>query len=163
MMVKSLRSLDSWLDKAVAHAKARGFEPDAFLGTRLAPDQFDLRRQLQSACDTAKFAGARLTGTTAHSDADDETTLEQLRERIARTAAFLEGLSPEAYDGAEARQITLSFVPGMFLTGTDYLLHYAQPNFAFHLTHAYAILRKGGVQLGKMDYLGAVPFQPLAG
>ncbi|MGF1465483.1 MAG: DUF1993 family protein [Sandaracinaceae bacterium] len=159
-MGKALSNLLLWLDKAADHARAKGFDGDSLLSSRLAPDQFTLVRQVQAACDTAKFAAARLAGREAPSHEDAETTLDELRARIRATTAFLETFDPAAFEGAEERTVPLPFVPDRAARGEDYLIEFAQPNFYFHLTTAYAILRHNGVELGKRDYIGSIRLLP---
>ena len=159
-MSKMLDNLGAWLDKAEASAKERGFEADVLLSARLAPDQFALTRQIQTAADTAKFAGARLTGKEAPSHPDTETTIDELRARLKETAEFLRGLTAEDFKGAADREIVLPFLPDMGIRGTDYLNEFALPNFYFHASTAYAILRHNGVNLGKRDFIGGMKLFP---
>lgn len=151
---RMLNGLDRELQIAVDHAASRGFEPDRLLAGRLAPDMFDLTRQVQIACDLAKAAGSRLAGLEVPKHPDDETTLEQLRARIARVLAHLDSLPCEAIDAAAEREIVLS-VQGRELrfAGADYVNQWALPNFYFHCSMAYALLRQQGVPLGKRDFL----------
>ncbi|MCA9707505.1 MAG: DUF1993 domain-containing protein [Myxococcales bacterium] len=153
---KMLRNLEGWLDKAVAYAEARSFDPEVLVQARLYPDQYPLVRQIQAACDSAKGTAARLAGVEVPSHPDDETTLAQLRERINKTVAFLETITPEQLEGGESREITLSFLPGQAIKGKDYLAEMALPNFYFHLVTAYAILRHNGVEVGKRDFIGSL-------
>lgn|SRR5678815_1987032 len=155
-MKKLLGQLDKWLDTAVAHAKTRSFDPNLFLGFRLAPDQFAFARQVQVACDTAKLAASRLTGKDAQTQADTEQTIDELKARIAAVIGYLDGMTAKDFEGAAARTISMPRWEGKVMTGADYFLEHAQPNFFFHLSHAYAILRHNGVPLGKRDYLGAI-------
>jgi len=153
---KMLMNLSQWLEKADAHAKAKSFEPEVFLSARLAPDQFALLRQIQTACDTAKLSAARLTATEAPPHPDTETTLSELRQRVATTTEYLGTLSEDSFDGAAERLIRLPYFPeGQCLTGADYLAEFAIPNFYFHIMASYEILRHNGVDLGKMDYMGS--------
>jgi hypothetical protein len=118
-----------------------------------------MARQVQIACDAAKFGVSRLAGVEAPVFADDEASLEQLRARVAATIAFIEGVPPEALDGAEAREIVVPLRGGaqaLRMPGREYLLHFALPNFYFHVATAYGLLRHGGVDLGKRDFLGAI-------
>lgn len=151
---RMLRGLDRELQTAVDNAKARGFEPDRLLTARLAPDMFDLTRQVQIACDLAKGAGSRLAGVEIPKHADEETTIVELRARIARVLAFLDTLPRETIDAAGEREIVLS-VQGRELrfAGADYVNQWALPNFYFHCSMAYALLRQQGVPLGKRDFL----------
>jgi hypothetical protein len=155
-MKKQLGQLDRWLEAASAHAQAKAFDSSVFLGLRLAPDQFPFARQVQTACDTAKLAAARLTGKEAPSQPDTEQSIDELRARIQRTLAYLDGFANGDFDTAATRVITQPRWQGKTMTGADYFLEHALPNFYFHLTHAYAILRHSGVNLGKRDYLGAL-------
>ncbi len=152
---KMLTNLDTWLEKAVAHAKAKSFEPAVLLAARLAPDQYPLVRQVQSACDSAKFGAARIAGKEAPKHPDTETTVEELRARIKSTTEFLSTLKEADFEGADARRVTLPWLEGKYIKGSDYLVEMALPNFYFHASHAYAILRHNGVDLGKRDFLGA--------
>jgi hypothetical protein len=155
-MKKQLRQVDSWFDKAEAHAKARGFDPNLLVAVRLAPDQFPLARQIDSTCDTAKLAASRLTGKEAPKNDDDEKTIAELRARVASAIAYLDTFTEKDFDGAATRTITTPRWEGRTMTGHDYFLEHALPNFYFHLAHAYAILRESGVDVGKRDYLGAL-------
>lgn len=159
-----LSNASRWLDAAAEHAKTKNTEPDAFVGARLAIDQYPLVKQIQSACDAAKFTAARLTGKDAPSHPDDEKTFEELRARIAKVTTYLDTFTEKDFDGADTRKVALPFLPGgkKGALGLDYLVHLAQPNFFFHVAHVYAILRHNGVKLGKMDYIGtAMPMLDL--
>ena len=151
---RMLRGLDRELQTAVDNAKVRGFEPDRLLTARLAPDMFDLTRQVQIACDLAKGAGSRLAGVEIPKHADEETTIVELRARIARVLTFLDTLPRETIDAAGEREIVLS-VQGRELrfAGADYVNQWALPNFYFHCSMTYALLRQQGVPLGKRDFL----------
>jgi uncharacterized protein len=153
-MKKMLGQVDKWFDAAEAHAKEKSFDPNLFLGFRLAPDQFPFARQIQTACDTAKLSAARLTGKEAPKHADTEQTVGELRGRLRAVISYLDGFSAKDFDGAEERVITQPRWEGKVMTGADYFLEHAQPNFFFHITHSYAILRHNGVAIGKRDYLG---------
>ncbi|MGH1344721.1 MAG: DUF1993 domain-containing protein [Nannocystales bacterium] len=155
-MSKMLRNLDGWLEKAVSHAEARSFDANNFVGIRLAPDQFSFGRQVQAACDAAKAGVARLAGVEVPSHPDTETTIEELRARISKTLAFLETVTPEALEGREDAEVVLPFLDDRKIKGTDYLYEFAQPNFYFHVTTAYTVLRNSGVELGKRDFLGSL-------
>ena len=155
-MKKQLAQLDKWLDAAAATAKAKSFDPNVFLGLRLSPDQFAFARQVQTACDTAKLAASRLTGKDAPSQADTEQTLDELHARVRWTVGYLDALTAKDFDGAGARVVTQPRWEGKVMSGADYFVEHAVPNFYFHLTHAYAILRHNGVDIGKRDYLGAL-------
>ncbi len=154
-MKKMLGQLSKWLDAAEDQAKAKGFSPDVFIESRLAPDQFTFVQQVQNACDTAKLAAARLTGKDAPSHPDTEKTLEELRARIRSVIAYLDGIAEADYAAAATRVITTPRWQGKIMLGSDYFMEHALPNFFFHVSHAYAILRHNGVAIGKREYLGA--------
>jgi uncharacterized protein len=151
---KSLGQLDQWLESASTFAQSRKFDPNLFLELRLAPDQFALARQIQATCDTAKLAAARLTGTEAPVHADTEATVAELQLRVRSVISYLNGLTADAFEGAATRVVTQPRWEGKIMSGADYFLEHALPNFFFHLTHTYALLRHGGVPVGKRDYLG---------
>ena len=153
---KMLNGLDTWLEAAVAHAQKKSFDPSVLLSARLAPDQYPLTRQIQSSCDIAKFAAARLTGKEAPKHPDTEQTVDELRARIRACVSFLDTFTAADFEGAAKRLIDLPFMPGKALHGTDYLNEMALPNFYFHVTTAYAILRHNGVPLGKMNFIGSL-------
>ncbi len=157
-----LNALSGVLDKAVAFAAAKKVDAAVLLGYRLAPDMFALARQVQVACDQAKNGAARLAATEAPKFEDTETTLEQLKERIAKTVAYLKTLDAKAIDASADREITFPLGPAKGqMMGGDYLNHFVLPNFYFHLTAAYAIMRHCGVEVGKRDFLGAIPIKRL--
>ena len=150
-----LTALAGVLDKADAFATTKKVDPAVLLDTRLCPDMFPLARQVQIACDFAKGTGARLAGVENPSFADTEKTIPELKERIAKTLSFLGTLTPAQIDGTEDRDISLKVGPQeMHFKGQPYLINFALPNFYFHTTMAYSILRASGVDLGKMDYMG---------
>lgn len=155
-MKKMLGQLDKWFTAAATHAQTKSFDSKVFLTLRLAPDQFPFVKQVQTTCDTAKLAASRLGGKDAPKQADTEETLEQLSARVKSTIAYLDGFSQKDFELAATRVITQPRWEGKVMTGADYFLQHAVPNFFFHLTHAYAILRHNGVALGKRDYLGAL-------
>ena len=158
-----LRSMRTWLGHAEEHAKAKGYEPAVLLGMRLAPDMLPLVKQVQIACDMSKFCLARLSGREAPSHADDETTIEQLQARLAAVADWIDGVPAAEVDGTEEKPITMKLRVGeVTMPGLDYLRNFATPNFYFHATTTYALLRHAGVELGKGDFLGR-PRQPKAG
>lgn len=156
-----LNALSAVLDKADAYAKARKFDAAALLNSRLAPDMFALTRQVQVATDQAKNASSRLAGVEPPRYEDNETTIEQLKARIAKTIAYLKTLDPKKIDASSDREITFPLGPTNkgHMKGDDYLNHFVLPNFYFHVTAAYAILRHCGVDLGKRDFLGAIPMK----
>lgn len=161
-MKKQLGQLEKWLDATRSFATEKKIEPDLFVDFRLAPDQFALARQIQLTCDTAKLAASRLTGKEAPAQPDTERTLEELRARVRSVVAWLDGLSPADFEAAATRSITQPRWEGKTMTGHDYFVEHALPNFYFHLAHTYAILRHNGVGLGKRDYLGALTQKPPA-
>jgi len=150
-----LNNLTHCLNKAAANAASRGFSADAFLTLKLAPDMLPFASQIRIACDAAKNGSARVSGLEAPRFADDETTFDQLQARIQSTLAWLETLPVDAFDGREAANITFPIGRDKTRTmsGEAYLKQNALPNFFFHLVTAYNLLRHGGVDLGKVDYL----------
>ena len=161
-MKKQLGQLDKWLATAGEHAKTKSFDPNVFVGLRLAPDQFPLVRQVQICCDSAKLAAQFLTGKPEEPKSDTEQTLEELQARVRSIIALLEGISPQDPDGAATRVVSQPRWKGEWMTGADYFVQHAVPNFYFHLTTAYAILRHNGVSVGKRDFLGAQTKRPPA-
>jgi uncharacterized protein len=155
-MKKMLGQLNTWLDKAEAHAKEKSFEPNLYLSFRLAPDQLAFARQIQIACDTAKLGASRLTGKEAPSHADNEQTLDELRTRVRSVISYLDGYSEKDFEASATRSITQPRWEGKVMTGKDYFFEHVQPNFYFHAAHTYAILRHNGVPVGKRDYLGTL-------
>jgi hypothetical protein len=150
-----LGNLSKILDKAAAHAEEKKIDPAIFVNARLAPDMFPLSRQVQIATDLVKACAARLAGIEVPSYEDNETTFAELQARIAKTAAFLQSVSAEQIDGTEDHNITPKFGSRVLsFSGQDYLLNFVIPNFHFHLTTVYAILRHNGVGIGKLDYTG---------
>jgi hypothetical protein len=149
-----LHSLSAILTKAEAHCTAKNIDPAVMLAQRLYPDMFTLTRQVQIASDTAKGAGARLAGIAVPSFSDEEKTFPDLQARIAKTVDFLGGLRREQFEGAETRAISVKAGPReLEFVGATYLETWAKPNFYFHATTAYAILRHNGVEIGKPDFL----------
>jgi hypothetical protein len=161
-MKKQLGQLDKWLEAATTFAKAKSFDPDTFVTFRLAPDQFAFARQVQTACDTAKLVAARLSGKDAPKHEDNEKTVEELRARVQSVVAYLGGFTAGDFAQAATRVITQPRWEGQTMTGANYFLEHGLPNFYFHLTTTYAILRHNGVAVGKRDYLGPLTFQPKA-
>jgi len=157
VMTLGLTNLSAILDKAAAHAEMKKIDPKAFGQSRLIVDMFPLARQVQIACDTAKGAAARLAGVEIPKHEDTETTLAELKARIAKTLDFVNSVKSGQLAGADAREIVLQF-PNMTLkfTGLDYVRKFVLPNFYFHVTMAYALVRSNGVDIGKDDFLGAI-------
>ena len=157
VFVRGLKVLSQLLEKGAAHAAETGIDPSELIEARLAPDMLALAAQVQRASDTSKLSGERLSGVASPKMEDTETTFPQLQERVAKTIAYLESLSPADVDAGEARTITLNFGPlKPSFSGPDYLLGFALPNFYFHVVTAHDILRHKGVPVGKRDYLGAI-------
>jgi hypothetical protein len=156
----SLNALSAILDKAAAYATAKKIDPLVLLHTRLSPNMFDLARQVQVAADNAKNGSARLAGVEPPRYDDNETTIDQLKARLAKTIAYLQTLDRKAIDSSAEREITfpLGQRTGQ-MNGADYLIHFLLPNFQFHVTAAYAILRHCGVEIAKGDYFGAIPIK----
>ena len=152
VFVRALTNLSALMDKALA----QGFDEEKLLEARLAPDMRPFPSQIQLASDSAKGAVARLTGTDNPSMADTETSFAELKTRIAATVAFIRSVEPAAFEGGEDRDVVLKFPGGeQHFKGGAYLTGFALPNFFFHVTTAYALLRAAGVEIGKRDYLGA--------
>ena len=160
VFVRMLNNLSAILDKAAQHAAQHKIEPSVLLNTRLFPDMFPLMRQVQLTADFAKGTAARLAGAEVPAFPDTETSLDDLKVRIAKTVDFIKNFKPAQIDGSEGRDITIPIggKPHHF-KGQTYLLHQAMPNFYFHATTTYAILRHCGVEVGKRDFLG--PFDTI--
>lgn len=155
-----LNALLAVLDKAAAHIAAKKIDPPVLVGWRLAPDMFALGRQVQVACDQAKNGSARLAGVEPPKFDDTEATLDQFKERITKTVAYLKTLDTKAIDSSSERDITfpLGSNKGQ-MKGADYLNHFVLPNFYFHLSAAYMVVRNFGVDIGKRDFLGSIPLK----
>jgi len=155
VFIRMLGNMGRIIDKAMAFAEAKRIDTAVLAGYRLAPDMLPFSSQIQIACDTAKGCGARLAGVEAPKYEDNEKTLPELKQRVQKTIDFLKTLQATQVDGSEGKQIVLKFPNSTFeFTGLNYVLGFAQPNFYFHCTTAYSILRHCGVEIGKMDYLG---------
>jgi hypothetical protein len=155
-VLRTLHAMSTILDKAAAHCEARKIDPSVLLNYRLAPDMFALTRQIQVATDQAKGMAARLAGAEVPSYPDTESSIEELKARIAKTIDFVQSLSPDRYEGSEDREVTLKMRGGeRTFNGRDYVFGFVLPNFYFHATTAYDILRHAGVELGKLDFMGA--------
>jgi uncharacterized protein len=152
---RMLSNLTEILQKGALYAEAKKIDPAVLIASRLYPDMFALARQVQVATDTAKGCAARLAGKEIPKYEDNEATFPELIARVKKTVAFLDTFKPEQIDGTEDRSITLKLRSGdLTFTGISYLLHFAMPNFYFHVTTAYDILRHNGVEIGKMEFLG---------
>jgi hypothetical protein len=152
---RMLNNLSNILDKGAAFAEAKKVEQTVLTGARLAPDMFSLSRQVQIACDMVKGGAARLGGVEIPKHEDTETTFADLKARIAKVQKFIGSVPAANFAGSEDREITLNMRTGdMKFNGLDYLRHFVMPNFYFHATMTYAILRHNGVELGKMDFIG---------
>ncbi len=158
---KMLKNLSAILDKGAAYADTKKFDVEVLLNSRLAPDQFNLIRQIQIACDTSKLCAARLTGQEANAPVheDNEKTLPELKQRLQKTISYLQTLKEKDFAGWEERRITQKRWEGKTLSGKQYLFEHAVPNLYFHVTTAYSILRHNGVDIGKKDFLGELPFR----
>jgi uncharacterized protein len=153
----SLSNLSAILDKAQSHGEAKKVDPKVIPQARLIVDMLPLSAQIQIACDTAKGAAARLAGVAVPKHEDTEATLAELKARVAKTLDFIKTIKPEQLQGAETREIVLQFPQTTLkFNGIDYLTNFVLPNFFFHVTMAYALLRKNGVDLGKRDFLGPI-------
>jgi hypothetical protein len=156
---KMLNNLDRWIEKAVEYAKKKNFDPNVFVEARLAPDQYGFVKQVQSACDSAKFGAAYLSGQKAPVHADTEKTIDELRARIRACLAFLETVTREQCEKGDEAKIAPPWLQGKWMRGDQYMVEASLPNFYFHVTTAYAILRHNGVDLGKMDLIGSLPIR----
>ena len=158
IFVQMLTSLSALLDKAAAFAETKKIDPKVLLESRLAPDMFPLTRQVQLATDFAKGAAGRLAGVELPKYPDVETTIEELKQRIQTAIGFVTGIDRSAIDAGAERDITLPIAgKPTTLKGAAYLAHLALPNFYFHCTTAYAILRHNGLDVGKRDFMGGLP------
>ncbi|CAN5704140.1 DUF1993 family protein [soil metagenome] len=157
IFVRMLTNLSGWLEKAEAHAAAKKFDPSVYLSARLAPDMLPFTKQIQIGCDAAKFAMARLSDTPAPKFDDNETTLAELRVRVQKTIEYVQSIPAAQLEGTEDKDVTIPRRDGtMTLKGEAYLKNFVLPNFFFHVTTTYALLRHNGVDLGKGDFLGAL-------
>jgi hypothetical protein len=154
--VRSLKTVEAWLDRAEAHAETKKFDVDVLMTSRLAPDMQPFVYQVQSACDYVKGAAGWLSGEQVPRHADNERTIAEVRERIRKTVAFAEGLGEARYAGAGGRIVRMSWAGGKNITAPNYLRQITIPNVYFHLSMAYAILRHNGVDVGKMAFLGQI-------
>lgn len=157
--IRVLKNLNAMMTKAAGYADSKKFEIDVLAQARLAPDQFAFYRQVQIACDTAKLSASRLTGKDAPVHDDKETSWTQLKKRTEDVISYLQSFKAKDFEGAEARHITQPRWEGKWLTGYEYTVNHAIPNFYFHVTTAYSILRHNGVDVGKKDFLGELPYK----
>lgn len=162
VFVKALKALDAILVKAEAHIAEKHLDEGALLDERLAPDMFPLKKQIQVACDNAKGATARLSGVEVPVHPDEEKTFADLHARIEKTLAFIQSVPEASFEQAADRQVTLPYFPEKYMTGFDYAREYALPNFFFHITIAYALLRKEGLAIGKADFMGGLPLRDIS-
>jgi uncharacterized protein len=157
VLTRGLTNLSAILDKAAAHATAKKFDSVVLASSRLFPDMHPLSRQVQIACDTAKGAAARLADVEVPKHEDTEVTFAELKARVAKTVDFLKSITATQLKDAESRNIEIKFPNGSWkFTGIDYLTGFVLPNFYFHSSMVYALLRKAGVEVGKGDFLGAI-------
>lgn len=155
-VIRTLNALSAILDKAAAHCEARKIDPSVLLKYRLYPDMLPLTSQIQIATDQAKGMAARLAGVPVPSFPDTESTIEELKARIAKTVDFVQSFSPEQFEGSEDREVTMKLrIAEHTFNGRDYAFGFVLPNFYFHAATAYDILRHAGVELGKLDFMGA--------
>ena len=158
-MHKVLGQIPLWLDKAAAHATAKKFDPESMLHWRIAPDMFPLTRQIQFVCDQAKFAASRGAGKDTPSHPDTETTIAELRTRISTVMTYLDTFKATDFDGAADRTLSLPRWEGKKMSALDYVVEHATPNFFFHATTTYLLMRHNGVDIGKRDFLGALNYK----
>jgi hypothetical protein len=157
VFVQTLEALSAIVDKASAYAEAHKIDPAVVLGSRLRPDMLPLVRQMQIVCDNAKNMAGRLAGGEVPKFEDNETSFDDIKARIKKTLDYVRTVNSKDIEAGETREIVFPIGPNkMKMKGADYIFHFALPNFYFHLTTAYAILRHNGVEIGKRDYLGAV-------
>jgi hypothetical protein len=158
IFVRMLTNMLTWLDKAEAHAQAKKFDSNNYLGLRLSPDMLPFSAQIQIASDSVKACVARLAGLEAPKWEDKEASLKELRARVTKTIEYAQSVPAAKIDGSDGRQVLVPMGPGRTvpMSGELFLKHFSLPNFFFHCTMTYALLRQAGVELGKMDYLGGV-------
>lgn len=155
-MIRTLGQINGWFEQATTYAASRGFDPNVLLAQRLAPDQFPLVKQVQGTCDVAKLGASRISGKAAPSHPDTEATIAELQARVRSVISYLSEFTAADFADAATRSISTPRWEGKTMVGADYALEHWVPNFFFHATHTYAILRHNGVPLGKRDYLGAL-------
>lgn len=159
VFIKSLTQVDHLLATAEKFVAEKGIAESEILESRLAPDMFAFTKQVQVVCDNAKGTSARLAGIEIPSFSDDEASLAELRVRVAKTLEFLNTFSEHQFDSAAEMKVSLPYFKDKHFTGRNYLIHYALPNFYFHFTLVYGLLRMKGLELGKKDYVGMLPLQ----
>lgn len=152
-LIRGLENVSVWLTKAEVSAKERGFDSSNYLGMRLAPDQFPFVKQVQLVSDIAKSTAAKIAGIEVPKMEDNEKTITELQERMTKTIAFVKTISKEQVDGGEDRKIAVPYMDGKYLFASEYVEQFALPNFYFHVTLSYELLRHAGVALGKRDFL----------
>ena len=157
-MKQMLTNMLGWLDLAAKHAEAKKFDVDTLCTARLAPDMYSFTKQVQAACDTAKFTAARLSGNNPPVHPDTETTMEQLRARINTAIAYIDTVKEADFATAEDRMVAVAWMPGHAVKGSNYVTQLQLPNFYFHAAAAYAILRHNGVEVGKQQFIGHIDF-----
>jgi hypothetical protein len=151
--LKHLRAMERWIDKVLENAAQRKFDADVLIGARLAPDQLPLSAQFQAACDSAKLGVAKLSGTEPPSHPDTEKTFAELRARLGVVLAYVEPFQGSDFAGWEERRVSHTWMGARWIASRDYIIEFAVPNFLFHVTTAYSILRHNGVPLGKADFI----------
>jgi uncharacterized protein len=156
---KMLRNLSTILSKAAAYADAKKIDVNVLMQSRLYPDQFNLAKQIQVACDTAKLCASRLSGKDVPTHDDNLMSFVDIKSRLEQVVSYLNTYTAKDFAGAEKKNITTPRWEGKSMTAQDYVVHHAIPNVYFHITTAYAILRHNGVEIGKKDYLGDLPFK----
>lgn len=159
--INVLTSLQNILDKAAKYAEEKKFSVDVLLSSRLYPDQFHLLKQIQVACDMVKLGASRLSGKEAPIHDDSEKNLEELKSRVNSVIEYLSSFNENDFSEADNKRIELRLRQGFYLTSSEYLIQFVIPNFYFHVTTAYAILRNNGLEIGKMDFLGKVDFKEI--
>lgn len=161
VFIKNLTNVKKFLEHGLTHAKGKGMTETEFLAQSLTPDMYQLKRQVQIATDNAKGAAARLAGVEPLKIEDTEETVAELIARIDQVIAYLEAFTPEQFDTAAERKIVLHFLPDQYQTGADYLTDFALPNFFFHVSMVYALIRAQGAPLGKTDFIGGLNLHPI--
>lgn len=161
--IKMLNNLSALLDKVIIFSEEKKISPEVLLNSRLAPDQFNLIKQIQVACDGAKLGIARILGkeNEAPKFEDNEKTVEELKNRIKSTIEYLQTIKEDDFKDLENQKIVYPFMKDSYVTAEESLIEFSMPNFYFHVATAYSILRHNGMNIGKSDYIGSVPFKKL--